>query len=416
MTLKHLWIAVLLLVLSAIPALAQDTSWWAYIYNGRDLVRVYQDGTTESFNVGLGADTFVGAQEFAFSTDGSRVAFCATTYPPMTGDIQPQPLTGVFLRDIVGQTNLLDLDMGTAIACRTGAEGMSPDGSLFAVGAINQFEGDPNADPTQPAWRLQVVDTATGSVAYELTNQSPAAISAFGETGGTTMPYIQHVDNSSVIFAPMPWFTEGFIDAAYRWDFGADTVELATGEQWEQFRFDTLDATGEQVWIAADPNLPALQPMGPMPAYNVVRVADSSGQVTTIYHNPNENPVEARFINNGQQVAIQLSQPFDESNPNAPIQYKWVAVDRAGNVTDLFIDTSFSYLFGAPDGYVRLVWDSRNQDPNNATFHLLYAANGETTELWSMAGSNDQFGSWELAWAAPMPAAEGLQPFIAFPL
>jgi hypothetical protein len=153
-----------------------------------------------------------------------------------------------------------------------------------------------------------------------------------------------------------------------------------------------------------------------MPSYNVVRVADSSGQVTTIYHNPNENPVEARFINNGQQVAIQLSQPFDESNPSAPIEYKWVAVDRAGNVTDLFTDLSFSYLFGAPDGYVRLLWDAPNQDPTNATYRLLYTANGQTTELWSMAGSNDQYGSWELAWAAPIPAAEGLQPFTALPL
>jgi hypothetical protein len=146
-------------------------------------------------------------------------------------------------------------------------------------------------------------------------------------------------------------------------------------------------------------------------AFNVVRVADASGQLTTIYHNPDQNPADARFINNGQQIAILLAPVFDESNPGAPIEQRWVAVDRAGGVTDLVTDLNFSYLDGAPDGFVHLIWDSPNQDPNNSTYRLLYVANGQTTELWSMAGSADQYGAWELAWAAPMPAAEGLLPF-----
>jgi hypothetical protein len=62
---------------------------------------------------------------------------------------------------------------------------------------------------------------------------------------------------------------------------------------------------------------------------------------------------------------------------------------------------------------VHLIWDSPNQDPNNSTYRLLHVANGQTTELWSMAGSADQYGAWELAWAAPMPPVEGLPPFPA---
>jgi hypothetical protein len=214
----------------------------------------------------------------------------------------------------------------------------------------------------------------------------------------------------------MPWFSEGFIDAAYRWTLATDVIDIEPGEQWEQFRLDTLEATGEQTWVAADPDLPAVQPIGPVPPYNVVRVADTTGQVSTIYHNGEESPFDARFINNGQQIAVMVQPPFDESNPGAPVEYHWVAVDRAGSVTELMTGTNFTYLEGAPDGYVHLLWDSPTQDPANATFHLHYVANGQTTELWTMAGSSDQFGAWELAWAAPMPVAEGLPPFTNLPL
>lgn len=404
-----------LLAMSVASALAQDTPWFVYVYNGRDLVRVSLDGTTESYNVGLGENVFVGGRDMAFNADGSRAAFCAASYPPaVEGQESQPPSTHVILRDIVGQTNLFDVDLGAAIACRTGQNALSPDGGLLAVGIINYMFPDEATDPNQPAWQLLVLDTATGSVAYELNDQSAAAVNIFGASnGGPTMPYLQSVDASSVIFAPIPWFTEGFIDAAYRWHLDTGVIDAAPGEQWEQFNVDRLPATGETAWVAADPNLPALQPMGPVPAFNVVRVADSSGQVTTIYHNGQANPFDARFINNGQQVAVMVQPPFDESNP---VEYRWIAIDRTGNVTDLFTAVSFTYLEGAPNGYVYLVWDSPNQDPNNATYRLIYTANGQTAELWSMAGSSDQFGAWELAWAAPMPAAEGLQPFPAITL
>jgi hypothetical protein len=405
---------LVLLTMSVLPALGQDARWFAYVYNGRDLVRVYQDGAQETYNVGLGENVFVGSREMAFNAEGSHAAFCATSYPPaVEGQESPPPSTHVYLRDIAAQTNLLDVDLGSAIGCRVGENGLSADGSRLAVGVINYMFADQATDPGQPAWQLLVLDAATGSVAYELNAQSPAAVNAFGAASGPTMPFVQKVETGSVVFAPVPWFSEGFIDAAYRWDLASGAVAPETGEQWAQFRVDALGVTGETTWTGVDPNLPALQPMGIGLAFNVLRVADSSGQVTTIYHNGEANPFDARFINNGQQVAAMVQPPFDESNPNAPIQYRWIAVDRTGSVTDLFTVTAFTYLEGAPDGYVHLVWDSPNQDPTNATFRLIYTANGQATELWSMAGSADQFGAWELAWAAPMPAAPGLPPFTA---
>lgn len=401
-----------LFAMSALPALGQDAPWFVYLYNGSVLVRVNQDGTQETFDIGVGADVFVGAREMAFSPDGSRVAFCANYYPPaVEGQASAPPATRVYLRDVAAQTNLLDLDLGSAIACRVGETGLSPDGALLTIGRINYMPGDPAADISKPAWQLLVVDTATGNVAYELNAQSPAVASLGAPAEGIIMPFVQNVDTSSVVFALVPWFTEGFIAAAYRWDLASGAIAPETAEQWMQFRADRLEATGETAWPAVDSNLPVSEPMGVGFAFNVVRVADSAGQVTTIYHNADRNPADARFINNGQQVAILLAPVFDENNPGAPVEQHWVAVDRAGSVTDLVTDLSLSYLEGAPGGFIHLIQDSPDQDPNNATYRLLYVANGQTTELWSLAASNDQFGAWELAWVALMPVADGLPPF-----
>ncbi len=400
-------------MMSAFPALGQDTHWFVYVYNGRELVRVYQDATQEAFTLGVDENTFVGSQDMAFSADGSRVAFCATTYPPaVEGQASPPPAPRLYLRDIAAQSNLLDVDLGSAIGCRVGQRGMSPDGALVAVGLIHHLPGDPAADASKPTWQLLVLDTAAGSIAYELNDQSPNAASMGVPAGGVVMPFVQNVDASSIIFAPVPWFTEGFIDAAYRWHLDTGAIDLESGEQWRQFNPDILPATGEAAWAVVDPNLPAYQPMAIGLASNVVKVSDAGGQVTTIYHNGEANPGDARFINNGHQVAILLSPRFDETNPSAPVEYRWLAVDRAGSVADLATDANFSYLEGAPDGFVRLVWDSPDQNPSNATYRLLYTANGQTTELWTMTSAGgDQYVTWELAWAAPMPAAGGLPPF-----
>ncbi len=401
-----------LLTLGLLPALGQDNPWFVYLYNGRDLVRVYQDGTQAVFNLGLKEDVFVGAREMAFSVDGSRAAFCATSYPPaVEGQASLPPSTHVYLRDIAAQTNVLDVDLGSAIACRVGENGLSPDGAWVAVGVINYFPGDPAADTSKPAWQLLVLDAATGTVAYELNPQSPQAVSVGLPERGLVMSFVQKVEMDSVIFAMVPWFSEGFISAAYRWELASGSVAPETGEQWTQFSTDTLEAAGETVWPAVDSNLPARPSMGLGLAFNVVRVADAAGQVTTIYHNADRHPGDARFINDGQQVAILLAPVFDENNPGAPVEQQWIAVDRAGRVTDLITELNFSYLEGAPGGFVHLIYESPDQDPNRSTYRLLYQANGQTTELWSMAGSSDPFGAWELAWAAPMPAAGGLPPF-----
>ena len=64
------------------PAMAQD-NWGVYLFNGNsgELVRVNGDGTQAVSGLGLEQGAYVSSFDMAFTRDGSRLAFCATTYP-----------------------------------------------------------------------------------------------------------------------------------------------------------------------------------------------------------------------------------------------------------------------------------------------------------------------------------------------
>src|SRR5262245_3324068 len=120
---------VMIALLVAAPGLAQDAAWSAYVYNGRDLVHVFSDGRQETYNAGIPEGAFIGSSEMTFSADGSHVAYCATTFDQTVSDPAQQASAVLVLRDIAAQSNLLEIDMGHPIACRTGEHAFSPDES-----------------------------------------------------------------------------------------------------------------------------------------------------------------------------------------------------------------------------------------------------------------------------------------------
>lgn len=174
---------------------------------------------------------------------------------------------------------------------------------------------------------------------------------------------------------------------------------------------DTLEATGEAAWVAINPDLPAGNPGGPMGAYNAVMLADESGQERMIYHSPEWIIADVTFINNGRQLAISLLESFDVDNPSVQ-RSRWIALDRAGNVTELGTFESFSEVAAAPDGYY-ILWSQMSDDLNRLTMTLEYHTNGQATELWSIEGENRGI-TWDLAWATPTETAGDLQPFQTF--
>jgi hypothetical protein len=195
-------LALLTLLVSTAPAFAQDTNWFAWLYNGgtREMVRVNPDGSQAAYSLGLDSNTYIGSYDMAFTNDGSRVAFCTVTYSENT----PQGTTTLYLRDIVGQTNQLQIDLGPSIGCRTGRNAFNPEGTQLAVGMIRYFPMDetipdaPQMDTSGPAWELRVYDVASGNLVQEINTTTPAA-SITGElSGGAYLPDVRYFANNQI--------------------------------------------------------------------------------------------------------------------------------------------------------------------------------------------------------------------------
>src|SRR5436190_23972109 len=99
------------------PAAAQD-GWYVYLHNPMDqsLLRVSQDGTQETFSLGLDANSYVSSWDMSFAHTRAQAAFCTVTY----GEGSTTGSTKLVVRDIVGQTNVLEQDLGQSIGCRAG--------------------------------------------------------------------------------------------------------------------------------------------------------------------------------------------------------------------------------------------------------------------------------------------------------
>jgi hypothetical protein len=405
---------LILASMSLTPAMAQD-SWGVYLFNGNsgELVRVNGDGTQAVSGLGLEQGAYVSSSDMAFTRDGSRLAFCATTYPQAAdANSTAQPTAKFYLRDIAAQNYILNLDLGNAIGCRTGQAAFNTDETQVAVSRINYYPGDPAADVSKPVWQILVLDIAGGMTVKELNASSPAVATYEGLTKGGILPYVAYFAGNQLIFSEVPYGIGGGAEwNAYVWDLNADTVEMIP--RWGNFGLDTLPETGEIVWTAKDENLPAGIPGGPVPANNIVKIADKIGAERTIFTSPDWVVLGAKFINGGQQVAIQLLSSFDQNNPDQMQTIKWVALDRAGNVTDLLSSIGGSpVVAAAPDGYVAL--DQQQTFDANGTgqsqFKLTYNAAGQSQELWA---SSQGFDYWELAWSPPLVASGDLGPFPA---
>lgn len=401
----------LLTALLVTPALAQE-DWSVYLFNGNtgELVQVNADGTQAVSALGLEAGTYVGSYDMSFTKDGSHLAFCALTSPTAVDpNSTAQPTAKFYLRDLAAQNYLLTLDMGNAIGCRTGEDAFNADATQVAVSKINYYPGDPAADTSKPAWEMLILDIAGGMTVKELNAASPSVATFEGLSKGGILPYVQYFANNQVIFAEVPYGTGGGVEyIAYLWDLTADTVEPI--QRWGNLGLDTLDTTGELIWTAKDENRAAAMPGGPVPDNNVVKLADKTGAEHTIFYSPDWVVLNARFINSGQQIAIQLLSAFDENNPDIIQSIKWVALDRAGNTVDLLSSSGNLQLEAAPNGFVTL--DQRLSAVNNgeSQFFLSYSTNGQSNQFWS---SQTGFEYWELPWVTPMTPAVDLQPFPA---
>lgn len=390
----------LLLALVTVPALAQD-GWFAYVYNSLtgDLVRVDAAGAQQLYNLGLNANTYVSGFDMAFTPDGSRVAFCAFEIAPDSA----QGTATLYVRDIAAGANLLSLNLGSAIGCRTTRDAWNESLTQIAVGVVRRYPGDPQADASVPAWSLSVVDAASGGVVSELNAAAPVVAAAGISAEAAIMPEVRRFSGGEITFVEIPWGVGGGAEyPAWVWQPAAGALTPEPTGIWGKSSLRWLPAADELVWLDADPSLPAVQQAGPVPPYNVVMVA-RGGQAGMILHSADKTPVDMAYINGGAQLAVLLLPPPDTNNPGSQ-PGDWVALDRAGGQTPLRTVPQYSTLVDAPGGYAifELVYGSDLNAPQAS----LTLVSDSARPLWA---ASDQ--GWELAWAAPAPASAGLPPF-----
>lgn len=384
-----------------IQKLSAQSDWFVYLYDSvnKRLLRVNQDGTSQEFSLGLSENQFFSPWDSAFSPDGNRVVFCSVDF-----SLENQGATRLYVRDIVAESNLLEVDLGQTIGCALSRDAISPDASQMVVSVVNYYPGAAELpiDPNLPIWQLFVMDINSGEVLHELNALSPSLAAIETPANTPALPNVRYFANNQVIFLDVPYGIGGAPSfPSYLWQI--DTGAVSRVVNWESSFLDRLG--NELVWVDIDPNLPAGQSGGPIPSFNILVYVDEAGEKRVIYHDPAWVLTNARFINSGRQVAVQLLAPFNPDSMDAQSS-RWVVLDRSGTVSDLVSVGNYSEIAPTADGYLLLAVEFLGDNFSNPQSRLLHYNDANAQELWK-----DPSSDWTLAWYPPIIPAEGLAPF-----
>ena len=369
------------------------------------LVQIFDDGSQVMHDLELTEEYQVYWGHIAVNPAGTLAAYCMIDYTQESTESPPLNTVTLTLRDLQTASTIAQIDLGNADDCRLSEASFSTDGSRFAVGLLAPFQG------SGPIWQVLVFDATSGKQIHELNADSPLVESVTVDDGAAVMPDPRFFEGDTLVFGLMYWFTEGPpTSPAMQWNMADGTLTDVT-DRWEHVSFDFLPETGEMVWIEQNANLPFGNPGGPMMAGNVVNVADSSGQTQTIYFNGEYIITHARFIDDGQRVAVALLESFDyESDAPEPQEYLWVAVRRDGSVEELVPPSlDYSEIRGVPGGYALLTTGYSSPEPTPPASLVIVDSAGDSVLAWEGSGYQN------IIWTAPVPTASDLSPFPAFP-
>ncbi len=392
--------AVLIALVGGGTAQAQDGGWsvWLMDMTTQQMVRVYLDGRVETFTPDIPEAAFPSA----FTPDGRMLAMCE----------QSQAGSSLIVYDIEGDAEIVNVPIpGESTVCNVTPNAFNEDASRIAFGTI---EAQANADGmlTPSGWSLVVVEVPSGQIAYTLRSDDASVANLGGQwdyTGGTEsigfMPFVWNFEAGQVTFTPTPWGTEvgAGLDAVV-WDMNGGALQL-TDRYHGRWVFDELP-NGEMTWTQNNPELPALMPMGPGEAANVVMYTDGAQQPYMIHHSPDMTLVQSVFVNNGQHIAAFMSGDFNPDTGAMPT--KWAVIGRDGLVQQIPERFTEYNLRGAPDGFVIMHVEYGDSVTSELLYGRFVEGGLETSVLWSA-----QSDIWQMLWADEMPVNEGLSAFPA---
>jgi hypothetical protein len=416
-------LAIMLALLPAFDEAKAGGMWSSWLFNyGMEhdgtqgqpmLVRVYQDGTVEEHAFPVPEGAMLQAPPIVFSGGGNWVAFCAHDDEGTTLFVDDLYDGADGVADHYGITFPVVHDLGTIANCPISEASFSlgSDG-LLALGVMNYFVGDPNADTSLPVWELQILDLATGEVEQVLTADSPAMteLTPFsGNSDISLMPQIRRYDGDVYFSLTLAGMGGGRpIYEGYVWNVVTNTVSPAP--LYDYMRLDTIYLVGEggliqgteTIWTAIDESIalpPQTENMGPMRPDNVVMYSNNSGEQRIIFEQA-DGLFDAVFVDNGRHIAISVP------------TYGTIGLERDGTLQGLPVGQHAGPLTGAPDGYAFV-----DMDVATLTARFIYhrfAADGHTIEptvLWETSDYRGQ--GWMMVWSAPMPGIGDLEPFPA---
>lgn len=407
-----------LLLIASGAVTAQDTGdWRAYLLVGQtgQLMEIDGGGERARYTLDLPTNAFVAANQMRFSNDGARAAYCVFTSPTDTSELANYTL---IVRDIPGQVNIIERDLGAIAGCTVSAFDTAT--NRVAVGVVNVFPDETVVAPDGPLWSLQLIDATTGAIVSELNDRTPGApdgAALIPDFSGVVpiMSEVKVLNGSTVVFIAIPWIGRGgaFTLPAFAWNTESGTVGPADNA-WGQFGNDFLPTMGELAYADSDPDLPAGNPSGPIAAMNVVRVLDATGSVTTVFHDPAWLVVEVKFVNGGQNLAIKLVESFDMASELPQQDYRAVLLSRDGTQTEMLRYPSYYWMEDVPGGFITL-WSevASVENPAPATLIDYFPVNGGGTRAWEFMPQDGQPIFWEIAWASPDTPQTGLPPFTA---
>jgi hypothetical protein len=384
---------------------AANGDWFAYIYNPQrdEMLKISADGAQATYSFGFDTNNYVSSYAMSFNEDGSRAAYCQTIYQPES----PVSSATLYVRDIAAQTTIVTVDLGSgpSKACTMGREGFV--GNQIAVGVMNYAPFGENIDTSQPVWEVIVFDATTGERVSSINSDAnPVTFDDPQQAEFLTFPLLLNFTGADVIFTLMPFASEGLLDApAFGWNVASGAV--GTVDYWGKAGISE-SSTGELAFPDNDPNLPAGAPMGPIGVFNVLRLVDG-GAARTIYHSPDWLIANTIFINNGQQIAMMQYPSFNPDEPIPSFVSRWMAIDRAGNVSELLTSTGYAQMLPAPDGYVVMEQTHPTADIQQGHYTVTLVQNGTSTVLFEMDVTDNT--TYELAWASPMATASDLGAF-----
>ncbi len=398
----------LTLLVFAAPSSAQAPV-IAYLYDAitSRLLPVNSVGAGEPLSLPLPENSYASAFDMSFTHDGSIVAYCPVNYGVANpdGSSAAPPNARLLVRNLSASTTTLDLDLGAAIGCRPF---WRDDGAFLAVGIVRALPGDIQAAQLQSSWELLILEPSSGGTLAALNMTNAAGITM--PPGNTFMPLVRRFSGTQVTFGVLPYAAGGIASVpALTW--AIDSGALTPDDPWGQPTLDSLNAAGEIAWLAEDASRPSGEPSGPVPRYNVLRLRDGGGE-RVIFAEPAWTLIDARYIDDGARIAIQLMAPYDPQRAlDAAVPARWVALDRAGIVSELQSISGYTQLRGAPGGYLLLQNSADASGTTVTTLDSVSAADGSISTLWSQMGDLSAPTAWEFAWTLPVSPTTSLNPF-----